>query len=263
MEDPEIQVWRDNDGQICAYGYASGGEHWMHVTGAGSFRFSDAADDVEAIPQPGVPLDIVWDAFYRSVLPMALQTRGLEILHASAVLMPCGVLTLCAISESGKSTIAYALSQRGYPLWADDAVAFESKHEQVSAVSLPFKIRLRPASALFFGWEPDAAYTPLHAGNNEQTHLESVPLAALCVLLPDSGGTSGAAVETIRLSPVAAFTALLPHAYCFSLQDVQRKRRMMQHYLDLAKRVPTFEVHFQRGLEHLSAILDSIEHAIK
>jgi hypothetical protein len=69
-------------------------------------------------------------------------------------------------------------------------------------------------------------------------------------------------VETVRLSPVAAFTALLPHAYCFSLQDVPRKRRMMLHYLHLAKRVPAFEVHFQRGLEHLPAILDSIERAI-
>jgi hypothetical protein len=234
----------------------------MHMTGVGCFRFSDA-DDVEAIPQSGVPLDIVWDTFYRSVLPMALQTRGWEVLHASAVLMPYGVLALCAISESGKSTIAYALSQRGYPLWADDAVAFENKHEQVRAVSLPFKIRLRPASALFFGREPDTVHTPLHAGNNEQTYLEPLPLAALCVLQPDSERTHGPAVETIRLSPVAAFTALLPHAYCFSLQDTQRKRRMMQHYLHLAKRVPTFEVHFQRGLENLPAILDSIERVIE
>ena len=55
---------------------------------------------------------------------------------------------------------------------------------------------------------------------------------------------------------------MLAHAYCFSLQDIERKRLMMQHYLDLTVNVPVFEICFQAGLEKLPTILDSIEQVI-
>ena len=52
--------------------------------------------------------------------------RGWEALHASAVLSPQGVVAFCAGSGTGKSTIARGLSERGYQLCADDAVAVKA-----------------------------------------------------------------------------------------------------------------------------------------
>jgi hypothetical protein len=66
-------------------------------------------------------------------------------------------------------------------------------------------------------------------------------------------------VTVERVSPSSAFPRLLGHAYCFSLQDAERKRRMIERYLDLAARVPIFELRFQAGLDHLDKMLDALE----
>ena len=145
VTDPAVQVWRENDGTVCAYGYVVSGLYWMHFPGLGSYCFSSHSDEVMAFAQASTRLDWIWDTYYRSVLPMALQMLGKEVLHASGVQTTGGTIAFCAISEAGKSTIAYGLSRRGYRLWADDAVVFEISDRVVSTIPLPFRIRLRPA----------------------------------------------------------------------------------------------------------------------
>lgn len=85
------------------------------------------------------------------------------------------------------------------------------------------------------------------------------PLTALCVLSrgEDEGRGCGARIE--RLRPSAALPALLAHAYCFSLEDPGLKRSMVQHYMDLAARVPVFALRFRPGFELLPLVLDKIE----
>src|SRR5215216_4252290 len=106
---PDTETWRDHDGTICALGHIVDDDCWLHLPGVGSFCFSADRSDVTAVTEPSAPRELVVDAYYRTVLPFALQARGLEVLHASAVRMPQGVVALCALKETGKSTIAYAL----------------------------------------------------------------------------------------------------------------------------------------------------------
>src|SRR5262249_55929491 len=90
---------------------------------------------------------------------------------------------------------------------------------------------------------------------------QSTSLVALCVLKRESWLTSGGvAIETMRAS--RAFPVLLEHAYCFSLLDAERKRRMIERYLVVSARVPILQIRFAAGLEHLSAMLDRIEQTI-
>jgi hypothetical protein len=193
---------------------------------------------------------------------MALQARGIEVLHASAVRMTSGVVALCAIKETGKSTIAYALSQLGFPLWADDAVPFATSGDRVSALSLPFAIRLRPASAAFFGTNgmrqrqspPPDAQVPID--------LAPERLAAVVILRRNPSELSSAPPSVTRLSASSAFMSTLTHGYSFSLRDDTRRARMVQHYLDLVERVPVFEVSFGAGLQWLPAITSAIEATI-
>lgn len=262
VADSEVTTWRDPAGTICAYGHTVSGQHWMHLPGLASFRFSSSSSEVIAVAQPTVRPDILQDTYRRIVLPMALQVQGQQVLHASAVQMPQGVVAFCAFSETGKSTIAYGLGQRGYTLWADDAVAFEPCTQHIRAVPLPFRIRLRPASAAYFG--PDQAGTQTSRGwvSIDPIEMEPGPLAAVFVLKRVAPADAGKAVEITRLSPSQAFPAVLTHAYWFSLQDIDCKRRMMQQYLDLVTHVAVFEVCFEDGLEKLPAILDGIEQAV-
>ncbi|HET7457342.1 MAG TPA: hypothetical protein VFJ74_06785 [Gemmatimonadaceae bacterium] len=254
-----VEVWRERDGSVCALGHVErADERWFRLFGVASFRFGSTGA-VVAFVDEGRDLEQVRDAYFRSVLPLVLQSRGLEVLHASAVRAPHGVVALCAAKETGKSTLAYALSRRGHPLWADDAVVVDTSTAPVRAHQLPFGIRLRPASAAYFARDGSAAAGEgdSRRGNGDGSFADAVPLAALYVLVRDEAVADGANVR--RLSAAAALTAVLAHAYCFSLQDVERKGRMMTQYLELVSRVPVYEVRYGTGLDRVPAILDAIE----
>jgi hypothetical protein len=209
------------------------------------------------MPEPSVEDDLLYDNYYRAALPLALQYFGVEVLHASAVRTRLGVVAFCAVSETGKSTTVAVLSRRGYPLWADDAVPIEIDEDTsgARALAVPFRLRLDAALSPAFR-DPDR---PFHWPEPERLDLASAPLAALCVMQRvDSSQTA----EICRLSTIDAVTALLPHSYCFSLMEADRKRLMMRCYIELAARVPTFAVSIATGLERLPAALDQIERTI-
>lgn len=254
--EPGTEVWRDADGTPCAWGGAFGSRHRLEIPNVGSFLFHADAPEVEVVARPGVPDALVRDAYLRMVLPLALQAAGREVLHGSAVLTRRGVLALCAVSGTGKSTLAYGLSERGHRAWADDAVAFDSSGAPTLALPTPFAVRLRPASARHFGQRVSAhSHT---VGWRAAASDATAPLAAVCVL-ERLGGAAPAPLALERLQPGAAFQALLPHAYAFDLNDHERKKQMMLRYLALARQTPVFRLRFKVGLEHLPTILDALE----
>jgi hypothetical protein len=95
----------------------------MHLPGVASYRLHPGGGEVTAIPDPTAGSQRVASDYERTVLPMALQFAGREVLHASGILAPQGAVAFCAVSMTGKSTLAHEFSLRGYSLWADDAVA--------------------------------------------------------------------------------------------------------------------------------------------
>jgi hypothetical protein len=260
--DPDIELWRDTDGTICAYGGSRDGMCWMHLPRVATFRFSQDSSRITAIAETSVPHGMIVDAYYRTILPMALQAHGIEVLHASAVRMCGGIVALCGIKETGKSTIAYALSQRGYSLRADDAVPFATNLGAVSVLSVPFSIRLRAASAAFFqSNKVKDAKRPLPDPQTPLT-LSPEPLVAVFVLGRHSDRLSIAPPVASRLTSSTAFMSALTHGYCFSLRDQARRERMVRNYLDLASRVPVFDLRFAPGLAWLPAITNAIEAAL-
>ncbi|PKN31005.1 MAG: hypothetical protein CVU64_00740 [Deltaproteobacteria bacterium HGW-Deltaproteobacteria-21] len=253
----ELEIWYENNGGAGAFGCIQDGRHWMLLPEVASFCFDTTSREVKAFPYPLVGEDQVRDTFLRCVLPIAVQVQGLEVLHASAVRHPRGAVAFCAVSGTGKSTIAYGLSRRGYQLQADDALAFEAtEHQRPRVIPLPFRMNLRPSSASFFRMDGSAEA-------EEEMWAESMPLGAIFVLKRESGSCHDGLINCLRLSPNEAFAAILPHAYCFGLKEIERKRRMLQQYLRAAMHVPTFELHFPEGLERLPYVLDTIEQAIQ
>jgi hypothetical protein len=258
LDDSAPEIWRDNNDAVCARGTILDGDAWMDIPGIATFRFAPEDRKVTAYALPEVDLDRIRDTYYRAALPHALNFFGHEVLHASAVRTGRGVIAFCAISETGKSTTAAGLKLRGYPMWADDAVGFEvgEGNQVAETFFLPFRLRLWPCSAEFLrhtekfeGW-PDA----------DSTGQVSAPLAALCALTRTDQPSR--TVEIRSLSSTEAFTAIVPHAYCFTLSDLARKRRMMQHYMDLVARTPTFAVSIASGMQRLPEVLDAIEETL-
>lgn len=248
-----VEIWRNHAGAVYAYGGTLGEECWMHVPGLASFRFSASGNEVSASVSHGVEEGAVVDTYRRRVLPMALQVGGREVLHASAVRSPDGIIALCGSSLTGKSTIAFGLSQRGYELWGDDAFIFEPGADGTVALSVPFEIRLRPASANWFG-------QPAIPADNRELPYERAPVNAVCILRRTTDERPPVVVR--RLPFAEAFTNLLTHACWFTMKDDDDKRRVINHYMDLAAQTPVFDVAFKTGLEHLDDVLNAIEKII-
>jgi hypothetical protein len=249
-------TWRDAAGGVVAYARASGERYWMDLPGLATFCFDERSDHVVAAPHPGIGADAVAELYWHSALPLVVQARGGEVLHASGVLMPRGVVALCGASKSGKSTIAYGLHRRGYRLWADDAVALEVTEPAITALPLPFDVRLRPATAALFGLGEEAVR--LAGGDSsEPMGRAPAPLEAVCILDRTRGAPGSLMLAPLKASE--AYPALLANAHCFSLEDPARKRLMLDRYLSLVARVPIFALAVPDRLEGLPAILDALE----
>ena len=243
----DVEVWAGNDG-FEAYGYTAGGYCWAHFPGAASFRFADQGA-VVALAETGVAHGSVEDTYLRAVLPLVLQLRGHEVLHASAVTSARGLVILCGASGTGKSTTAHGLSRRGYRVWADDAVVLDIEDGEARAIQVPFRLRLHADAATFFGGNAEDRVTA--------TMPSRSPLLALVILDRQDG--SAAPVRVRRLRPTDAFVGLLPHAYSFGLSDPARKAVMLDRYLRLASSVPTFDVRYRPGLGDIAEVLDEVE----
>ena len=242
---------------MAAWGEVGGRVHTIHMIGVASFRFDLSSERVAAVADPGRPAWLIRDAFHRFVLPLVLQVRGCEVLHASAIRAPRGVVALCGVSETGKSTLARALAERGHAIWADDAVVFENARTGVRAVPVPFVLRLLPDARSFFpptvACRVDAKGKPVAVRPGHRR----VPLAAVFLLERSRGPT-----RPRRLGAGAAFADVLEHARCFTIDDVARRRRLAAHYLDLVRQVPVYRIRFRPGFEHLGEVVEDIDRVV-
>ncbi len=103
-----MQRWLDHEGRLVATGGRRRGSWWMHWRGLATFRFGETGGVVPS--RPGELPRASCDIFIRGVVPVVILARGLEGLHAGAILEPGGVIGLCATSGTGKSTIALAVA---------------------------------------------------------------------------------------------------------------------------------------------------------
>jgi hypothetical protein len=81
-------------------------------------------------PSPGVSDDEIRLFLQSAVLSALLLQRGLLPLHGSAVMMNGRAVILVGHSGNGKSTLAAALMERGYPFIADELCAVEVQENQ-------------------------------------------------------------------------------------------------------------------------------------
>lgn len=252
-DDPGRQVWYDLEGSVTAVGYSAGGAQWLRLPGVATFRLNPGLF-ITAFPDAGTTREMIEDSYRRTALPLALQARGMEVLHGSGVAAPAGVVAICGRSTMGKSTLAYGLSRRGFALWSDDAIAVRRSDAGIMCLPLPAAIRLRRSSRTHF--EADGATVPAGV---LKIPSEPLPLAAIVVIQRTSAAPDRGRVSIERIAGARGLRELLPHAYSFSLSDRSRKQLMLRQYAGLAASTPVFRLEFGTGLELLPAVLDTLE----
>lgn len=254
--DVAVETWREADGRICGYGFRVGGQDWLKLPGVAVFQLGPSGSTIRAYAEPGVSEAIVRDTFRRTALPLALQARGLEVLHASAVTCESGVIALAGRSTMGKSTLAYALSRGGFSLWADDAVPIKPLIGRVECIPIPAAIRLRPGPRAYFELDGSARRSFGRFPLTDIPEAALQPLAAVVVLERSTAVNQPVSLQ--QLSGATALTAVLTHAYAFTLEGDQQKSRMLQQYAALVREVPVFELRYPTGLEQLPLLLGAL-----
>jgi hypothetical protein len=253
-DDNRVQVWSNAQGNNYAYGYKQQEICAISFPNLSIYTFTEAVDQVTIFPSPKASRERIDELYYKFVLQYALQVRGFEVLHSSAIETPKGVVAFCGASESGKSSLAFALSKRGYFAWADDAVIFKLVEDKISVFSLPFCIKLRPEPANFF-MEKNGLLK-----NRTSDKVEAVnSLLALFILRRSEKEP----VNVAAIEPKEVFSSILPYAHSFDLNNIVRKEEMIKNYLELSSQIPVFDLSFRTGLENLFPTVDKIEQIIQ
>jgi len=246
-----VRFWTGETGAVRARAYI--GPDWNSIVwdGVGTFRFRANNSTIEVLPARGASPAKVHDLYRRHILPLVMQANGCEAVHASAVMMDQSVVGFCGAGGAGKSTIAYALSRRGFPQYADDVLVLKAAPGHVEAVALPFLPRLRVPSAQFFGKQ-----LVRNLASDLESHSPRDPLAALFVL--DRVDDGPARPEIRRCSSVEALTQLLPHAQKFDAVSPASRTRLLQNYLEIAAVVPVLTVRYGTAFDRFDQLLDRL-----
>lgn len=246
----QVCVWRDNGGGVFARAWVDGDACRLEWQGLGTFRFDLVSTVVRVWPAPGATASVVDDVFGRVLQPIILQARGVQSLHASAVLGAQGALAFCGTGYSGKSTLAFALGRRGFHHIADDAVVIERARAPVTVRLMPFAPGLREPTLRHFDVDRSSAAATPAVGS-------LVPLRAIFLLEQDAQAPRPE--RPARIAPVQAFSALVTHARCFDEGDAAHTRRLIDDYLAIVEDVPVFALRYPPHFGQLQDLLDLIE----
>ena len=246
---PGVETWRDAAGGVCAYAYESAGQFRMDWPGVARYAFDSEGHEITAWPDPGASLADIERVHRRAVVPAAMQRLGYEVLHASAVRCPWGVVGFCGDPGAGKSTFAFALAARGFDHWADDTLVIDAVATPPLTIPIPFDAALRPASADYL-----LGVSGVYRGNVTRAAGEPERLVALVLL--DRGAAAGTTPRSEHHTPVSALKRMLPHACAFSTRTMELRRSLTEHYLAIADAVPVLTLTYASGFDALDRALD-------
>jgi hypothetical protein len=184
-----------------------------------------------------------------NVLPLVLNLRGREALHATAVMTPAGVFAFLGVAGIGKSTLAASFLQAGYVPLCDDCLTVEDvAGEFVAHAGYP-ALRLWKDSLALLGNQPDrvhevADYTHksrfVFADRADNFKSEPRRLARIYSLrrLPAGSHDSVSHPRVERLDGGQASAEVLEAAYRLDIEDKAMLSRQFGFFSRLASRVP-------------------------
>ena len=195
------------------------------------------------------------------VLSFALIARGLEPLHATAVVVGDGAIGFLGDCGRGKSTLGAAFVRAGHRLLTDDLLVLRDDHGSVRAAAGPARLKLfrRPARRVL---GRGVRGTPMNDRGGKlvfplgpRAARGDAPLRALYVLRPGHGHR----VAIHALSPRRAFVELTRNTFNACVLDAARLARQFDLAARVAASVPVKTLAYPRRLDRLAAVRAAIE----
>lgn len=232
-------------------------DYWISSSGIGAIQFDVSSRSIYAYPHDDVNTSLFERTLVHEWLPVVYQAWGWQVLHASAAVhLPRGIVVAFAGGTgTGKSTLGYGLGKRpGWQQISDDSLSFNIRDGSVHLLSIPNVVRLRSASAGHYGQQV-YSHEPLDWPEMELS-LSTIFFLEKAGGAEDSPGTASC---TVPMSGAQTFPQLLKHAFAFTLQLPEHKRRLLHDYLRLANEVDAFQLIFSKSFTSLDETLDAVE----
>ncbi|THJ19566.1 MAG: hypothetical protein CAF44_014950 [Nitrospira sp. CG24D] len=241
-------------------------------------RFPDLADfcvdrsgqRILCAPTATTPRPTVRHLLLDQVLPLALNQRGCEALHATAVVTAQGACAFVGPTGSGKSTLAASFALLGAPVLSDDCLLIEEQPSGIVAFPGYPGVRLwnDTVEALFSGQNrsvPVAHYTTKRrmAFDAESGQFSSAPapLSRIYILLPDSPSRLCDDSFPSLITPLAprdVLMALIGSAFRLDITDRHMMVRQLQFFARVHARIPVRGLTLPDSYEALPAVCTAI-----
>ena len=223
-------------------------------------------------PSPEVPSETIWHLFLDQVVPLIINLRGGEALHASSVLTERGAIAFIGATGLGKSTLAGTFMQAGSPLLTDDYLSLLEQKKEIYAVPAYPSLRLWEDSlAWLFGnngdKKPVAHYTEKLRVDIERNTAEYCTepqlLKRLYVIVDLSKCERNTDISVNNLSPRDSLIALVRCSFRLDVTDRGMLARQF-HFLErVASRVSVRRLIYPREFNHLPAVREAILNDLK
>jgi hypothetical protein len=255
---PSTPIWqgRLGDGLTLAVSRSADGAHLFAYGEHALFMLDRSRRVLACAPsEPGIGWQRV---LLTKVLPNVSLILGYEAMHASAVESPDGAVVVLAPSGVGKTALALALADRGWPLISDDIVTLgvdpldgvraHPGTPHMNADRRSISPRSTPRLAVVLGMLGDEAWLSAHASASEPC-----PVAALCLL--QRGPFDGLQVSDLPANPLP----LVPYALGLD-SGAERIRARFALYGELASSARLLRVRAGTGVSstRIAGYLESV-----
>jgi hypothetical protein len=241
-----VRELRDGEEILLTVELAHPAGYLLHAPGFG--RILTAADGGELLcdPEPG---SAEWTILLPAqALPLAATLRGLEVLHASGVVLGDRATLFAGAPGAGKSSLAAALLHRGAALLSDDTVALQLRRGALIAHPGAALLHLRATEHDRLSARGRAVLGPPATFPHKRRYNPSVtaspaPFGGLFLL---ERATHGPPVE--RVAAVDPF-ALLASTFNLSVRTPERLVRHLDLAAALAATERIYRLRVQPGMD--------------
>jgi hypothetical protein len=239
----------------------------IYLRWPGLFEFLVSADGsrLTACPTSDISYEALLTYLLGHVFSFALLKRGFDPLHATAVMVHGGVVGFLGDSGYGKSSLAAAFLQAGYPIVTDDLLVMTEKENGLWVYPGIPRIKLFPEIAsVFLGSQ--VMGTPMNPLTRKLVipldrplaHQDVAPLKALYVLTRPSRRARGGRVAIRRLAPRPGFIALLRNSFNTFVVEPTRLTRQFDLNSRIVSTVPIKMLSYPRILAAVPSLRDAI-----
>ena len=253
-------------------------EPWLNlakIDGDYLLRFSELADfivsndgsKVKFMPIQPVPEETIQHLLLDQVIPLVINLRGGEALHASAILTSGGVVAFAGPAGSGKSTLAGSFVKLGCPFISDDCLRLKERDQNIYAIPAYPGFRLwEDAEKFLFGGngnhESVAHYTSklrVSVERKPDTYSEEPqPFLRLYEIVHSPETERNSDIVIKKLSTRESFITLVRSAFRLDITDRSMLTRQFGFLKRVVSKISVRQLSFPREFRLLPLVCDSI-----